>query len=249
MKRVLLVLLAIGTIFTFANAEMKCQAGKCGAGMKTAVKSAEKPKKMTKMFQTVPADKATILQQGDAKMFCPECGMTLPVFYKTNYSATVDGKVKQYCSIHCLVEDARKGSKLTDIKVVDVNSLKFVDASKAFYVVGSGKKGTMTMVSKYAFANKVFAEAFAKENGGKVTDYAGAYKAAEADFDKDAAMAAKKQEMMAKKGEMMYGKMCQKTEKKFATTAEAKAFMAENKLCKELNPKQAQAIGLYLKNR
>jgi len=234
MKKVLLGLLVMGMISGFANAEAK---------------PADKPKKMTKMFQMVPADKATILQEGNAKMFCPECGMALPMFYKTNHAATVDGKDKQYCSIHCVVEDIKKGSKLTDIKVVDVNSLKFIDANKAFYVVGSSKKGTMTMVSKYAFASRVNAEAFAKENGGEVVDYAGAYKAAEADFDKDAAMVAKKQKMMAQKGEMMYGKMCQKTDKKFAATAEAKAFIVENELCKDLNPKQLQAVGLYLKSR
>ncbi len=231
MKKVLLILLALGTLFAFANAEEA------------------KPKKMTKMFQTVPADKATILQQGDAKMFCPECGMTLPVFYKTNHAATVDGKIKQYCSLHCIVEDTKKGSKLTDIKVVDVKSLNFVDVNTAWYVVGSTTKGTMTMVSKYAFASKSDADAFARKNGGKIVDYSGAYKAAEADFDKDAAMVAKKQEAMTQKGEMIYGKMCQKTDKKFATTAEAKAFVAGNKLCKDLNPKQAQAVGLYLKNR
>ena len=234
MKKVLLGLLVMGMISGFANAEAK---------------PADKPKKMTKMFQMVPADKATILQEGNAKMFCPECGMALPMFYKTNHAATVDGKDKQYCSIHCVVEDIKKGSKLTDIKVVDVNSLKFIDANKAFYVVGSSKKGTMTMVSKYAFASRVNAEAFAKENGGEVVDYTGAYKAAEADFDKDAAMVAKKQKMMAQKGEMMYGKMCQKTDKKFAATAEAKAFIVENELCKDLNPKQLQAVGLYLKSR
>ncbi|MEA3492293.1 MAG: nitrous oxide reductase accessory protein NosL [Campylobacterota bacterium] len=234
MKKVLLTLLAIGAMISYANAE---------------VAETQKPKKMMKMFQMVPADKATILQEGKAKMFCPECGMTLPMFYKTNHAATVDGKVKQYCSIHCIVEDTKKGSKLSNIKVVDVKSLKFIDANKAFYVVGSDKKGTMTMVSKYAFASKVNADAFAKENGGKVVDYQGAYKAAEGDFDKDSAMVAKKQGMMTKKGEMIYGKMCQKTDKKFATTAEAKAFMAESKLCKELNPKQQQAVGLYLKNR
>ncbi len=235
MKKVLLTLLATATMFAFANAE--------------EVKAPEKPKKMTKMFQMVPADKATILQDGKAKMFCPECGMTLPIVYKTNHAATVDGKVKQYCSIHCVVEDTKKGSNLTDIKVVDVGSLKFIDVSKASYVVGSGKKGTMTMVSKYAFANKVDADAFAKVNGGKLLNYADAYKVAEADFDKDAAMVAKKQDMMARKGEMMYGKLCQKTDNKFATTAEAKTFIVENKLCKDLNPKQAQAIGLYLKSR
>ncbi len=238
MKKVLLTVLAIGTMFAFANAQE----------VKSAA-AAEKPKKMMKMFQTVPADKATILQQGDAKMFCPECGMTLPVFYKTNHAATVDGKVKQYCSIHCIVEDAKKGSKLTDIKVVDVKSLKFIDANTASYVVGSSKKGTMTMVSKYAFASKADADIFAEKNGGKVVDYSGAYKSAEVDFDKDAAMVAKKQGMMTQKGEMIYGKMCQKTDKKFATTAEAKAFVSVNKLCKDLNPKQAQAVGLYLKNR
>jgi len=231
MKKILLALLALGTMATFAQAE--------GA----------QPKKMMKMFQSVSKGEATLLQEGKAKPFCPECGMTLPMFYKTNHAATVDGKVKQYCSIHCVVEDTQKGSKLTDIKVVDVVSLKFIAVEKATYVVGSAKKGTMTMVSKYAFANKADAEAFAKANGGKVMDYSAAYKAAESDFAKDSKMVAKKQAMMAEKGKMMYGKMCQKTDKKFATTAEAKAFIVENKLCKDLNPKQMQAIGLYLKSR
>ncbi len=231
MKKILLALLALGVATTFVQAEEV------------------KPKKMMKMFQMVPADKATILQDGKAKVFCPECGMTLPMFYKTNHAATVDGKAKQYCSIHCVVEDTQKGSKLTDIKVVDVTTLKFISVEKATYVIGSSKKGTMTMVSKYAFANKVDAQAFAKANGGKVVDYATAYKAAEGDFAKDSKMIAKKQAMMSQKGEMIYGKMCQKTDNKFTTTAEAKAFMLESKLCKDLNPKQMQAVGLYLKNR
>ncbi|MCK5535850.1 MAG: nitrous oxide reductase accessory protein NosL, partial [Bacteroidales bacterium] len=128
MKKILLTLLALGTMAIFAQAEEA------------------KPKTMPKMFQTVPAGKATILQEGNTKMFCPECGMTLPMFYKTNHAATVDGKVKQYCSIYCIVEDTKKGSKLTDVKVVDVTTLKFIAADKASYVVGSAKKGTMTMV-------------------------------------------------------------------------------------------------------
>jgi nitrous oxide reductase accessory protein NosL len=245
MKKLLIALLALGAIATFSQAEMKCQAGKCGAAMKGQGHG----KKMMKMFQAVPKGKATILQEGKAKMFCPECGMTLPMFYKTNHAATVDGKVKQYCSIHCLVDDMNKGAKVTDIKVVDVTTLKFIPAEKAAYVVGSHKKGTMTMVSKYAFASKADAEAFAKANGGKVTDFKGALEAAKADFAKDSKMISKKQAMMAKKGEMIYGKMCQKTEKKFATTAEAKAFLISSGLCKGLNGKQMQAVGLYLKNR
>ena len=242
MKKLLISLLALGALMTMANAEMKCAAGKCGGAMK----SEQKPKKMMKMFQAVPKDKAIILQKGDAKMFCPECGMSLPMFYKTNHVATVDGKVKQYCSIHCLVEDMKNGAKPVDIKVVDVNSLKFIPAEKAFYVVGSSKKGTMTTKSKYAFASKVNAEAFAKENGGEVTDFNGALKAAQEEFDKDSEMVAKKQSMMAKKGEMIYSKKCKKIDKKFNSTAEAKAYIAGNKVCEGLNGKQLQAVGLYL---
>jgi hypothetical protein len=143
----------------------------------------------------------------------------------------------------------QKGSKLEGIQVVDTQSLKFIDASKVSYVVGSNKKGTMTAISKYAFSAKADADAFAKSNGGKVVDFKGALEAAKADFAKDSKMIAKKQAMMAKKGEMMYGKMCQKTDKNFTSTAEAKAFIMSTKLCKGLNGKQMQAVGLYLKNR
>ena len=245
MKKLLFTVLALGTMLSFSHAEMKCAPGKCGGAMKASVK----PKKMMKMFQSVSKEKATLLQDGKAKAFCPECGMTLPMFYKTNHAATVDGKVKQYCSLHCLAEDLQKGTKLTEMKVVDVTTLKFILVEKAIYVVGSRKKGTMSAVSKYAFAKKADAEAFAKANGGKVTDFNGALKAAKAEFAKDSQMIAKKQAMMAQKGKMMYGKMCQKTDKKFASTAEAKAFIVSNELCKGLNGKQLQAVGLYLKNR
>ena len=245
MKKLLFTVLALGTIVSFSHAEMKCAPGKCGGAMKTSAA----PKKMMKMFQSVSKEKATLLQDGKAKAFCPECGMTLPMFYKTNHVATVDGKVKQYCSIHCLAEDLQKGTKLTEMRVVDVTTLKFISVEEATYVVGSRKKGTMSAVSKYAFVKKADAEAFAKVNGGKVTDFNGALEAAKAEFAKDSKMIAKKQAMMAKKGEMIYNKMCQKTNGKFSSTALAKAFVVGNELCKSLNGKQLQAVGLYLKSR
>ncbi len=202
------------------------------------------------MFQSVPVDQATLLQQGDAKMFCPQCGMNLPMFYKTNHAAEVDGKVKQYCSIHCLVEDIEKNHKKpVNIRVVDVTTLKFIPVEKAFYVVGSNVKGTMSMTSKYAFGTKEAAEQFAKEHGGKVTDYLGAYEEAKKDFVADSAMISKKQAMMAKKGAMLYAKKCQPTDAKFDSPAEAKAYVMKNGLCKGLNPKQLQAVGLFLSRR
>ncbi len=248
MKKTVSILLALSALWTLAQAEMKCAPGKCGTAMQQAEKSEKMPhpKKMMKLFQSVPKTKATLMQTGKAKVFCPECGMTLPMFYKTNHAATVNGKVKQYCSIHCLAEEMQKGGKPTNIKVVDVTTLKFIPASKAYYVVGSRIKGTMTMVSKYAFGTKADAEAFAKANGGKVTDFAGALAVAKAELEKDNKMIAQKQAMMAKKGAMLYADKCQKTKVQFASTAKAKAYIVSHKLCEGLNGKQLQAVGLYL---
>ncbi len=207
-------------------------------------------KKQMKMFQTVPMQKATILQDGKAKMYCPTCGMTLPMFYKTNHAATQNGHTKQFCSIHCAAEENIKNSaNLKDMKVVDVTSLKFIDVSKATYVVGSKVKGTMTMKSKYAFANAADAEAFAKKNGGEVMNFEGAYKVASMGLDKEMKMVAGKQAKMAKMGEKMYNKMCKKTDKVFGSTAEAKAFVKSSKICGDMKGKKLQAVGIYLGRR
>ena len=206
--------------------------------------------KIMQMFQSVSAKDATLVQKGKEKKFCPICGMNLPMFYKTNHAAHVHDKEKQYCSIHCLVEDKEfNHEELKNIKVVDVPSLQFIDAKSAYYVVGSSKKGTMSMVSKYAFKNLNDAAKFAKENGGTVMDFNAAYNEAKKDFANDSRMIVKKQAMMAKKGAMIYENMCQKTDKKFASIAQAKAFVLENKLCSNLDGKKLQAVGLYLYKR
>ena len=206
--------------------------------------------KVMKMFQTVSPAEATLVQTSKTKKFCPICGMTLPMFYKTNHSAIHNGEAKQYCSIHCVVEDKEiNHSDLKDIKVVDVTSLKFIDADKAYYVVGSKKKGTMSMISKYAFADLNDASKFAKEFGGTVMDFNAAYAEAKKDFPKDAMMISKKQAKAAGMGEKLYNKMCKKTDKKFSSTAEAKAYIVENKLCGDIKGKKLQAIGIYLDKR
>ena len=71
-----------------------------------------------------------------------------------------------------MVEEAAKhGMNPVDPQVVDNTTLKFIDANQAYYVVGSKKPGTMSMVSKYAFGTKSAAEAFAKKFGGKIMKY------------------------------------------------------------------------------
>ena len=202
------------------------------------------------MFQTVPASKAELVQKGAEKQFCTICGMNLVMFYKTNYVALVNGKEKQYCSIHCLVEDRDANhANQQNIKVVATDTLKLIDAKKAYFVVGSSKKGTMSMVSKYAFSTLNAASKFAAKFGGVVTDFNGALEVAKKDFVKDSHMIGKKQHKMSKMGAMIYAKKCKKIDKTFDSVAKAKAFVTSNKVCKNLNPKELQAVGLYLIHR
>lgn len=234
MKKVVLALAALVMVSSNGLAqEMKAMTGK----------------KMPTRFQAVSMDKAEILQEGDAKMYCPRCGMTLPMFYKTNHAAHVDGKQEQYCSIHCLAETIENGGKVTEFKVVDNATLKFIDAASASYVFGSSKAGTMSKTSKYAFAKKVDAEAFAKEFGGKVMSFEDTLASVKSSLAKETAMIRKKQGMMANKGEMMYNKMCKPVDAKFNSVAEAKTYLKTQKPCGDIKGKKLQAIGIYLNSR
>lgn len=147
-----------------------------------AVSQAQPENKMG-LFQSVSINQATILQTGEHKYACPECGMKLPMFYKTNHVATSNGKVKQYCSLHCLVDDKMNNkSHLTDMKVVAVDTLKFIDVKDAIYVVGSEIKGTMSGLSKYAFEGRMSAKRFAEKHQGRIMSFDEAYAYAQKDF-------------------------------------------------------------------
>ncbi len=205
-------------------------------------------KMMPKNFRMVPITKAQILQKGEAKDYCPKCGMTLHLFYKTNHSAKVDGKVEQFCSMHCLVEEMNSGKSVTDIKVVDNSTLKFIPAKSAWYVLGSSKPATMSKVSKYAFGTKEKAMEFAKKFGGKVVSFKEALQEEKSAYAKEVKMIGKRQAMMAKKGEQIYKKMCKPITKKFKLASDAKAYITKNNLCNGLKGKALQAVGLYLKS-
>ncbi|MBN2825126.1 MAG: nitrous oxide reductase accessory protein NosL [Campylobacterales bacterium] len=233
MKKLLSLVIALSSV-VFAMGDP--------AGKPTEVKEPM----MMKMFQSVDPAKAQILQDGKNKMYCPLCGMTLPMFYKTNHAATHKGHTKQYCSMHCLANDKANGVELSDIKVVDTATLAFIDATKAFYVVGSSKKGTMSMVSKYAFGTKEGADAFAKEFGGEVKSFDEALKIATDALAKTNEMLKNKRLMVAKHGKQAYEKLCKPTDQKFATVADAKAYIEQNKLCGDIKGKKLQAIAIYL---
>jgi len=149
------------------------------ANNSTAIKSDTKRVR----FQSVTPQKALLLQTGKDKTSCAICGMSLPTFYKTNHAADTKYGTRQYCSLHCVVHDNELNkTDLRNLKVVDTNSLKFIPALKAYYVVGSKKPATMSRVSKYAFAKKAEAESFAKKFGGKIMKFYDAYDIATKDF-------------------------------------------------------------------
>ena len=132
------------------------------------------------MFQTVPEANATLIQSGKDKYACPNCGMHLVKFYKTSHTHADH----QYCSIHCLYE-ATEGVIPQDAKVVDTMTLKLIDVKKAFYVIGSKMRGTMTRTSGYAFGSEQDARTFSSVNGGRIMTFDEAYAVASEDFQKD----------------------------------------------------------------
>ncbi|MEA1919132.1 MAG: nitrous oxide reductase accessory protein NosL [Campylobacterota bacterium] len=148
----------------------------------TACMSGKDPSKASQRFQSVSKKEAIILQEGKDKRSCIKCGMDLPKFYKTNHAATHKGHTRQYCSIHCLVSDLNEGNDLKNPKAVDLKSLKFIDASTAFYVVGSSKPSTMSHISKYVFQNRSDATDFVKLYGGEIMDMYGTIKITQKDF-------------------------------------------------------------------
>ena len=202
---------------------------------------------MHKNYRTVPMSKATLFKTGKEKIYCSVCGMTLPMFYKTNHSAKHDHKQDQYCSITCMIEDAVvNGKNLTNFKVVDNTTLKFIPSNDAYFIVGSKKPGTMSMISKYAFGTKDAALKFQKANGGKLMNFGKLVKLVKKSQAKDMAATKKRQSKAIKKGAMMYKKMCKKTNKEFISTAQAKAFLKSSKICGDIKGKKLQAIGMYL---
>ena len=109
MKKLLVSILTIGALIISLSST--AQAGeKEGISKKSAMKN----------FRMVPKNKTTLLQDGKNKDYCPICGMTLPMFYKTNHATKHKGHDKQYCSIVCVVEDAIvNGKKLNKTKRIE----------------------------------------------------------------------------------------------------------------------------------
>lgn len=187
-----------------------------------------------------------LIQEGSKKAWCPVCGMALKKFYKTSHTHDK----KQFCSVRCLIVDAKEHHHTTDdAQVVDAKTEKLIPAKSALYVVGSGVPGTMTKVSKFAFAQKSDAEAFAKKFGGEMVGFDKVIEMATASLESDIAMInAKKRKKIYPMGEKIFTKMCQDdiNVTQYHAINELKSAIKEEKLCKPLDPMKHQAVSLYL---
>jgi len=203
-------------------------------------------------FNKAASGEPELIQQGDTKAYCPICGMSLKQFYKTSHGAILnDGTATQYCSIRCLAADWNAiEARVKKIVVTDAKSEKLIDAKDAFYVVGSKVPGTMSQVSKLAFAQKTDAEAFMKEYGGELMTFDKAFALAKASLAQDVdAFIQKKQKGMYPMGEKIYSGACAKDKihlDDFTTISALKVFLKNNKVCGELDEQKLQAVSLYL---
>jgi len=203
-------------------------------------------------FSKVASGEPTLTQEGQEKKWCPICGMNLKMFYKTSHTSQhKDGKHRQYCSIRCLAVDHQEHNiSLDTVQVIDVNSEKLIDAKKAYYVYHSKIKGTMSKVSKLAFATQKEAEAFAKANGGEILDFKTVFEKANESLKADIAMVnTKKQKKMYPMGQKLFEKKCQTTINPMdyvAINQLKSAIATDDKLCQPLKEKQLQAVALYL---
>jgi nitrous oxide reductase accessory protein NosL len=193
------------------------------------------------LFQSVDIDKGTYIQKGDAKYYCPNCAMSLPRYYKTNHIHNN----KQYCSLHCLVEVYGENIPM-DAKVVDANTLKFIDAKNAYYVIGSKARGTMTAISQYAFASKEDAKKFKKKYSGRILNYERAYYIARRNLKKDLSIIqTKKEKVLYRAGkELFIDKCAQDKELDYSNIANLKANL--KKLCNTTKDKELQIASIYL---
>lgn len=203
------------------------------------------------MFQTVEAKDATLIKTDSSKEFCNVCGMHLTKYYKTNHTAEFkNGHQEQYCSLHCLSEVHKDyEQRIKNIQVVDTNSLKLIDAKKAFYVVGSSKEGTMSPISEYAFSTKIEAEKFKKEFGGEIHTFEETLKLSKDKLDKDNEILDEKRVPIAIKGKKIFESMCDVNQiKEFNSIGEAKQYLIDNNTCKNLDSSMLQAVSIYLYN-
>jgi copper chaperone NosL len=130
---------------------------------------------------------------------CKYCGMDRQKFdFSRMLTEYGDGSSFGSCSIHCTAIDLAQAfdKQPKAIMAADYNKKNLIDAEKAYWVIGGKKPGVMTKTAKWAFADKKDAEAFIKENGGKLATFEDAMKTTYEDMYNDTKMIREKRAKM-----------------------------------------------------
>jgi nitrous oxide reductase accessory protein NosL len=137
---------------------------------------------------------------------CPYCGMDRRQFHHRRHLVHYgDGRADGTCSLHCAALSIALNIDLAPkaVYAADFGSAEavkpLVDAEKAAYLVGSKIPAVMSGRSKVAFASREAAEAAMAKEGGEVTGFDGAVKAAYLDMAADTAMIRTKREERRRK--------------------------------------------------
>ncbi len=144
----------------------------------------------------------------EEQKWCPLCSMNLKMFWKTSHWLTLsDGKTMGYCSIHCASKIYQKRSTDIDLwEVADYDMKTLINAHRAYFLIGSDLPGTMTPVSKLAFASHDVAKNYQKEHGGTIGSLDDALTRAIEGRGEDMALIKKKKAKMSAMGKKLAGK-------------------------------------------
>ncbi len=187
MKRRDLLKGAVGTVVLGAGVapQVFAQAKTDGTPLQFVPKTPKDPNPLENELQKYPK--------------CPYCGMDRTEWNHSRHLVHYeDDLVDGTCSLHCaalsLSLNIDRGPKA--IYAADYGSAEkikpLVNVDKAYYVIGSKLKGTMTARSKVAFANENAANTARREHGGKLGRFDEALAAAHEDMAKDTTMIRKR---------------------------------------------------------
>ncbi len=117
---------------------------------------------------------------------CTQCGMDRAASARSRMLLVYDDGTKVgVCSLHCAAEEIKhnKGKQLKSLMVADYSSKELIDVKTASWVVGGRMNGGMNSPAKWAFAKEEDARKFVKENGGEITTFDLALKAANEELE------------------------------------------------------------------
>lgn len=202
-------------------------------------------------FQIKATSKINLLQKGNEKTWCPVSGYNLKDFYKLSSTSKLpNGFIRQYASFYFMVEDKKEyGFDIKTLKVLDVESEKYIAASKAHFLINSKIKGIVFKSAILAFKNELVAKEFSLKYDGKVVN-----------FDEAMIYANKNYEIFSKKyktikekkiypkGKKIFEKLCKSDldSTLYIEINELKSAMINENLCKKMGETNLQLAALYL---